>query len=486
MGEILSTNTTKDDELNMDVHLIGSSLLTFYLNITNLPNLSHLKKYISLKYLENDQLNTIINLYFDEIKKKENLWPARNNCVLIAKIKDLSVPEVDLILKGMDDIKEKIILLLLLENNSNEIKLQINSEQYPYIDSRLIFINKYTENIDEIQKEIEPKILRFFSIHNELGDIFTIDGKEYDLLDYHFPFYLNICCLGREYSGKSRCINEILQEYKSKEDGPRIGSLIKEKPFYYSSNLPIKILEISITYERCEYKYESRMIKFEDFNLVLFLLNFDYTRFNSNDIILLNDLIKFVKNKSLKIIFVFTNPHRRYFDVFEESKEETIRKFCQDLYHHNLKELIPYASKDNIIFINFKRTFDQKEFGKEILLEKIYKYFEQPKENNLSNKLSPTNMKNNALNLMLTSKLIIENNYKKIQQKEEDIANNEKKINELQQILNEKNKNIDILKEKIKQLEEQITKLLDNINQLKNSLEKEKKKFEEENKINDK
>jgi ribosome biogenesis GTPase A len=159
------------------------------------------------------------------------------------KIKDLSVPEVELILERN---YFNILTLLLVGNNSNDIKLQINSEKYPYIDPRKIFINKYTENPEEIEKEIEPRILRFFSIHNELGDRFTIDGKEYDLIGYYFPFYFNIACVGKEGCGKSTCINEILQEYKSKEYFGK-KSILKEKPFYYDSKLPIRILEIDTT-----------------------------------------------------------------------------------------------------------------------------------------------------------------------------------------------------------------------------------------------
>ena len=123
MGENLTTNSNSNTntKLYMNVYLIGSNILTFYLHISNSKKLKELKKYINIKTLETDKLNISLNSYFDELEKnEENYYYNRN--VLIVKNKDLSVPEVELILKRN---YFNILLLLLVENNSNDIRLKL-------------------------------------------------------------------------------------------------------------------------------------------------------------------------------------------------------------------------------------------------------------------------------------------------------------------------------------------------------------------------
>ena len=64
-------------------------------------------------------------------------------------------------------------------------------------------------------------LIRCFSIHNELGDSFSIgEGKnviDYDLNERYYPFNINICCIGRFGQGKSTGVNVLLNQYKAKE-----------------------------------------------------------------------------------------------------------------------------------------------------------------------------------------------------------------------------------------------------------------------------
>ena len=87
------------------------------------------------------------------------------NPVLIVKIKDLSSCEIDLILKRMKKIYYYIIPLILLieDNNSYDLRLEEFHEKIDKRLSRLIFIQKYSDNLSAIQKNIIPKLLRFFS-----------------------------------------------------------------------------------------------------------------------------------------------------------------------------------------------------------------------------------------------------------------------------------------------------------------------------------
>ena len=92
------------------------------------------------------------------------------------------------------------LVLILTTEQIIEKKLNIDTEDYNYIDPRLIFIENYSENIKIFDETISLILVRFCSIHNELGDKFylTKDRQNvYDLIKDVFPFNLNIACLGR-------------------------------------------------------------------------------------------------------------------------------------------------------------------------------------------------------------------------------------------------------------------------------------------------
>ena len=139
-----------------------------------------------------------------------------------------------------------LILILTLENQNKEIS--IDTEKYDQIDPRLIFVENYSEDPYIIEDKIVPKILRFCSIHNELGDVFSLDKDKneedkIDLIERAFPFNLNIVCIGRFGQGKSTGVNQILQEYKAKESNKGC-SQTKNITFYQVKNKPIRILDV--------------------------------------------------------------------------------------------------------------------------------------------------------------------------------------------------------------------------------------------------
>jgi len=105
-------------------------------------------------------------------------------------------------------------------------------------------ITKYDE---ENPNNIEPLLLRFCSIHNELGDRFTIgegnNAEDYDLIEHYYPFNINIAYKGRFGQGKSTGVNAILNEYKAKESS-KGSSQTKELTFYQVKNQPIRLLDI--------------------------------------------------------------------------------------------------------------------------------------------------------------------------------------------------------------------------------------------------
>lgn len=150
----------------------------------------------------------------------------------------------------LDEVQYMPLVLILHVEEDNQ-HILINRDNYQQIDPRLIFTCRYSENLNIIQNEIDPILLRICSIHNDLGDRFVIENKknknvnenDIDLIDKYFPFNINIACIGRFRQGKSTGVNEILQEYKAKESS--IGTTqTKNLTFYQVKGKPIRVLDI--------------------------------------------------------------------------------------------------------------------------------------------------------------------------------------------------------------------------------------------------
>ena len=128
-----------------------------------------------------------INKYFDKLlqfKKGKDKTICLKECLLV-RIKNIFDPETNLIIEkvnSLGQIQYMPIVLFLLENNfSTNIKLSIDEKKYKRVEPRLIIVTKFDE---ENPNNIEPLLLRFCSIHNELGDRFTVgegnDAEDYD------------------------------------------------------------------------------------------------------------------------------------------------------------------------------------------------------------------------------------------------------------------------------------------------------------------
>ena len=167
--------------------------------------------------------------YFELLQKYRNNKDQTKNIreSLIVKIENSSDPLVNNILEKMNKLREShympLVLFLSVKTPANK-KILIDPK-FKKIDPRTIFLEKYSDNIDSYNNdeynEIKKTIRRFCSIHNELGDRFTIGEKnnsqDYDLIENYFPFNLNIACIGRIGQGKSTGVNSILKSYKAKE-----------------------------------------------------------------------------------------------------------------------------------------------------------------------------------------------------------------------------------------------------------------------------
>ena len=199
----------------------------------------------------------------------------------------------------------------------------------------MIFIEKYEEKRDFIEGKIKLILLRFCSIHNELGDRIEINNKEsFDLIDNYFPFNLNIACLGRFGQGKSTGINAILKEYKAKESSKGC-SQTKSITYYQVSNAPIRLLDVpgfessktvvqAINQMRiCGKKINQ--IK-DNIHIILYFLTYNESRaFSEEEKPVLEEILKY---DSSKIIYVITKSKPK---MEQDDIEEIIEKIDSGL-----------------------------------------------------------------------------------------------------------------------------------------------------------
>ena len=224
-------NQYASDKHTFDMHLkvIGAEDNKFYELYKTSKILENIKNYWSFDKLEFTDFKTQIINYFNKLKnlilKQKDDQPQNIKESLIIIVKDSSNPIIEYVIKTIEEFgnKEYMPIVLFLTKEKEEKKeIKINWDDYEEIEPRLIFIKNYTIDMDIFNRKIVPLLLRFCSIHNELGDRFTIgegnNREDFDLTkNYYFPFNLNIVCVGRFGQGKSTGVNALSQEYKAKE-----------------------------------------------------------------------------------------------------------------------------------------------------------------------------------------------------------------------------------------------------------------------------
>jgi GTP-binding protein EngB required for normal cell division len=341
-----------------------------------------------------------------EISKGENKTIEFKECLLV-KVENITDPEVDLIISNMDRLREvhyMPLVLLMAVNYAENSQLKYDSKIYTRIDPRLIRLTKYEENN---QEKIESYLLRFCSIHNELGDQFTIgkgdkEEESYDLIERYFPFNINIACIGSFGKGKSTGVNVILNEYKAKESS-KGSAQTKHLTFYQVSNQPIRILDIPgfedvETVKRAVDKLKlcgEKINKIKDnLHCILYFLNYlDDRTFQQLEKPILEELCNLT---SSKIIYVITHSNPQMNDADKGEKiskiNEGIQKVLKDtkFFEQTKKGGMLEANEDNTVFVNFhkdkKANFEK--FGIGDLFKKIHDFFIKSEDYKKFNKRS--------------------------------------------------------------------------------------------------
>lgn len=306
-------------------------------------------------------------------------------------------PEVNYIVEKINKLEsyQYMPLVLILTTEKSYDKNFIDTNKYINVDPRLFFVEKYTENPIIIENKIVPKVLRFCSIHNELGDVFSLDKdkkneQKFDLIENAFPFNINIACIGRFGQGKSTGVNQILGEYKAKESNKGC-SQTKNITFYQVNNKPIRILDVpgfesTKTVQDAVEKFNKYRIKLnklrDNIYIILYFLNFTETRaFMELEYPILEEIIK---HKSAQIIYVITHSksikpknRNKIYDRINSGIQGVTRS--KSLYN---KIGMFKATEKNVVFVNFHydEALEIEPFGKKELFKTIYNFFIESKD----------------------------------------------------------------------------------------------------------
>lgn len=389
-----NTNNNKDPYF-MNIKIIGSKMKQFYEKVQDTQkSIKDLWNFEPLK--ENESTTLQINNYFEKLNKNlEDDSNINQNIreVLILKIRSVYDSEVNLLIDLMNKLEEVqyMPLVLLLHTDNHEQKLTIDTNEYKQIDQRLIFIHKFSEDSETIEKEIDPILLRFCSIHNDLGDRFVIGNQEknnennFDLVDKYFPFNINIACIGRFRQGKSTGVNMILKEYKAKESSKGC-SQTKNLSFYQVRGKPIRILDIPGFED--DYTVYEAVKKFEEcgklinrlkeqIHIILYFMNcLEEGTFMNFEYKMIKEMIK---HKKSKIIYVITHSPS---NLNENEKKKKIRNInlglrkIIDKYKIEDNNMLK-AVENNVVFVNFHKNhlYNVEPFGTKELFQKIYEFF---------------------------------------------------------------------------------------------------------------
>ena len=396
------------DNFYMHIQLIGKDMTKFLKLISGSPFPSKAKQkenerkkiedFWDFDYSKELEISEQIEEYFKflfEIKNNNNYNKQLKETLIIKLDKPHDNKIIESILENLNKLREDYlmpIVLFLLVDGKKEIN--IDETKYKRINPSLIISKKYSENKKFYEDNGNMKYLlyRFCSIHNELGEFFSIGKDNNTIIDYdlnlrYFPFNINLCCIGRFGKGKSTGVNVLLNEYKAKESS-RGNSQTQKLTYYQVSNAPVRILDIpgfnseeTVKLAIDKFKMCSEEInRLKDYiHIFLYFLNFNDDRMIAEfEYPIMEEIINY---KDSKVIYVVTHSNK---NAEEEDLEEYIKKINQGItglkkISENKKQSVykmMKASKHNVVFVNFHKDFKNgwEPFGIKNLFKKIYDF----------------------------------------------------------------------------------------------------------------
>ena len=385
----------------MNVTLIGGNLENFKNRISRAKSKYSIQNFWKFYYEKDKTVEEQINSYFNKLQQIRNGEDQTINlkeCLLV-KLENIFDPELNLIQDKVNRLGEvqymPLVLFLLKNNYSNDIDFKIDEVKYKRLDHRLFLLAKLDEYNEDCNKNVDEILLRFCSIHNELGDDFIIgkgdQAENYNLIYNYFPFNINIACIGRFGQGKSTGVNVLLNEYKAKESS-KGSSQTKQLTYYQVSNQPIRVLDIpgfedTETVKAAVEKFKQcgdKINKIKDnLHIILYFMNYHENRtFQTLELPILEELCNHPKSK---VIYVITHSDPDMDEIDKEDKIRNINVGLQNLTKEKDTTIINSVKKGgmleatvkNVVFVNFHRDNKTKfeKFGISKLFRTIYDYF---------------------------------------------------------------------------------------------------------------
>ena len=385
----------------MNVTLIGGNLENFKNRISRAKSKYSIQNFWKFYYEKDKTVEEQINSYFNKLQQIRNGEDQTINlkeCLLV-KLENIFDPELNLIQDKVNRLGEvqymPLVLFLLKNNYSNDIVFKIDEVKYKRLDHRLFLLAKLDEYNEDCNKNVDEILLRFCSIHNELGDDFIIgkgdQAENYNLIYNYFPFNINIACIGRFGQGKSTGVNVLLNEYKAKESS-KGSSQTKQLTYYQVSNQPIRVLDIpgfedTETVKAAVEKFKQcgdKINKIKDnLHIILYFMNYHENRtFQTLELPILEELCNHPKSK---VIYVITHSDPDMDEIDKEDKIRNINVGLQNLTKEKDTTIINSVKKGgmleatvkNVVFVNFHRDNKTKfeKFGISKLFRTIYDYF---------------------------------------------------------------------------------------------------------------
>ena len=360
-------------------------------------------------YLYNPDLDFYgqMAITMNRLKIQKDSLTLNNKECLIVRVSNIESIEIQHVLDKVNSLNREhyIPLILFLCNSFEEDDLQkfkFDEKRYSKIDNRMIFFEKYEEDIidEEKMRRIRYRLERFCSYHNELGDRFTI-GKDdykndYDLTEMNFPFTVNICCLGRFGKGKSTGTNIILGEKNAKENKSGTSATLKIN-YYQVINAPVKVYDLpgfenqqTISNAVKQFKYlneEIRQLQDQIHIFLYFIKSTDERMFSEMEYKIFKQILK---HKDSFVIYVLTHSSEKtdkneIYDMIntgirgvidnKKKKKEFINQKDFENYQNMYLKMV--ATADNCTFVNFHKTNKSPIYGISDFFNKIALFMER-------------------------------------------------------------------------------------------------------------
>ena len=347
-----------------------------------------------------DKQIEIIFTKFLNFENSEEFESIPNECLVVIS----NESETKLILEKMNkDLKQKDFMPLTLFLYKEKFTIKVE-EEYPNIDPRTIFIENlsYFPNGNEYNP-IEMILMRFCSVYNELGEKFSIGEKEeeisYDLAKNHFPFYLNILCLGKFRQGKSTTVNCILNEIKARETQAGT-SQTRKITFYEVDNNPIKIWDLPGFQNEESIKNAVNKIKElnkgmndskDKFHIILYIFSSgSLDIFQDDEFLIFQELAEL---EEAKIIYLFThstcNNQEEIIEIIKKVKRAQntiIKNGIKNLKEKGEQSFLDKQrkiekkmeiSQENLVLVNFHKNKTTPKLGINDLFKTINQLFQK-------------------------------------------------------------------------------------------------------------